>query len=163
MLWWEKPGLTDQFDSRVQPDSAGCLIWQDRKDRDGYGIMSTGRRGGRRAHRLSLERKIGRALAPGEQSLHSCDVPSCVNPEHLRVGAPLDNARDRVERGQQARGERQGLAKLTEAQVYEIRDLIATRRFSLQTIADRYGVSRPTIGQIKRRVTWTHLPAREAK
>jgi hypothetical protein len=45
-------------------------------------------------HRLSLERKLGRSLEPGEQSLHTCDIPRCWNPDHLYAGDNADNQRD---------------------------------------------------------------------
>jgi hypothetical protein len=50
--------------------------------------------------------------------MHSCDNPGCVNPTHLRPGTPLENARDRVVKG---RSRRNGMAKLADAQVQQIR------------------------------------------
>jgi HNH endonuclease len=52
----------------------------------------------RQAHRVAFE--LARGLIPGGALLlHSCDVPRCCNPAHLRPGTALDNARDAAERG----------------------------------------------------------------
>lgn len=52
------------------------------------------------------------------------------------------------------RGERQRSAKLTEAKVLEIR---ASKHEATRDKAQRFGVSRRTIGQIERRETWRHV------
>jgi hypothetical protein len=155
--WWLNEAHVKRFESKLLKMSDGCIEWTGQRDKNGYGVLNISQYPCR-AHRLSLARSIGRDLRSGEQSLHICDNPPCVNPRHLRVGTSKDNAEDRVARGQQARGERQGLAVLTEAKVLEIRALLRAGEMTMQSIADRYGISRPTVGQIKRRVTWTHLP-----
>jgi predicted DNA-binding protein (UPF0251 family) len=64
-----------------------------------------------------------------------------VNPDHMELVTPAENAR---------RGDR---AKLTYAEVDEIR---ALRREGVlqQDVADRFGVSRPTISDIEHGRTW---------
>lgn len=55
------------------------------------------------------------------------------------------------------RGEQQGRAKLTEANVREIRALYATGKYKQQELADRFGVTQGLIGHIIRRVAWKHI------
>jgi hypothetical protein len=74
-----------------------CWLWVGAKSDGGYGIF-----GWRRklyiAHRAAWEVWRG-AIPAGKCVLHSCDVPACVNPAHLRIGTHADNARDKVVRG----------------------------------------------------------------
>jgi DNA-binding CsgD family transcriptional regulator len=60
-------------------------------------------------------------------------------------------------RKRRARGEGNGVAKLTEREVIEIRRAGA-RGESQREIAARFGVSKPAIGHILRRESWTHIP-----
>ncbi len=50
-------------------------------------------------HRWSLEKSLGRPITSGLLSIHSCDNPPCINPDHLREGTHADNNRDMWERG----------------------------------------------------------------
>lgn len=129
----------------------GCWLWQERLDSRGYGMFPRHLR----AHRVSYTAFKG-PIPAGLHVLHSCDNPRCVNPDHLSVGTPADNMRDKMLRGR-ARGAHPGeahaMAKLTEAQVLEIR---ADGRIHRLIAAD-YGVGRRTIGDIKRRRCWVHI------
>lgn len=80
---------------------------------------------------------------------HTCDNPRCIRVEHLMPGTRNDNVQDAVTRGQQASGERHGMAVLTDDQIRAIRDDLRTQ----QEVADDYGVSRQHISKIKRGVT----------
>ena len=106
-IGWRKMASTKQKQARelffskivVGPD---CWLWLGLKSKDGYGIYGGGSHGrGRRtrAHRLAWEIFNGCAIPPGFLVLHSCDNPSCVNPQHLRLGNALDNAQDSITRG----------------------------------------------------------------
>jgi len=87
--------LDRKFWNYVEKDNHnGCWIWMGSKRRRGYGRL---RFEGKTvaAHRLSYKMAIGED--PGDKLVcHSCDVPSCVNPDHLFLGTYLDNNRDCV-------------------------------------------------------------------
>lgn len=57
-----------------------------------------------------------------------------------------------------SRGEESPKAKLTDVEVLEIRRKYASKEGSMYQLAREYSVSRPNIGYIVRRESWTHLP-----
>lgn len=77
---------------------SGCWEWQGYLDKADYGVCHIKVLGVllNRAHRISWA-LINKKL-PVDMILHSCDNPKCYNPEHLREGTVLDNARDRKAR-----------------------------------------------------------------
>jgi hypothetical protein len=88
--------------------------------------------------------------------LHECDNPKCVNPSHLFLGTVQDNMKDRDAKGRGARGERHRWAKLTVAEVLEIRRL---KREGMTTlaIAERYGVSESGVHNVANGHAWKWL------
>jgi hypothetical protein len=133
-----------------------CWIWKASKDKNGYGIFRgmIGNTAFTRAHRYSYALHTGDLLI-GMQALHTCDNPSCVNPEHLFAGTNADNMRDKANKGRSKPrvGELHGQAILTERQVHRI--LKDPRPYV--EIATQYNVAPSTIGSIKQRVSWKHL------
>jgi len=87
-----------------------CWCWKSRTDKDGYGhFRLSGKRAQYqrvRAHRVALVIGTGEDH-PDLLALHSCDNPSCVNPNHLRWGTQSHNMQDAIRRGRYYRG-RQG-------------------------------------------------------
>jgi hypothetical protein len=69
--------------------------------------------------------------------------------------AALRRAKD-AQRGREPRGEQNGAAKLTEAQVRKIRDLHADGERP-SVLALRFAVERTTIWHILTRRTWRHV------
>ena len=154
---WQQ-SLADRFWSKVDRRGAeDCWPWTAARNEHGYGVMRPeGQRSGPtiKAHRVSL--MLAGVEIDGLLIRHSCDNPPCVNPAHLSVGTPADNAADMVNRGRQARGSRKSVSKVTEQQVVEIRARAAAGELH-RILAAEYGVSRPTISRIVNRRGWTHV------
>ena len=134
----------------------GCWPWIGHRQREGYGLV---KRAGRAvlAHRVSYQIHRGEIPA-GMIVMHSCDNPCCVNPNHLVLGTNADNSRDCISKKRQAYGEKNGVAKLTESQVQEIRqgyNKLAGR--TLQYLAQQYGVCHSQIWNIVRGRNWRHV------
>jgi hypothetical protein len=141
----------DRFwDKAKRGDPDECWPWQAYTDRDGYGRFSlNGKK--KRAHRVAV--RLDRRDATGKVVRHTCDNPSCVNPDHLETGTQRENMRDRDRRKRQPRGARNGQAKLTREEVVEIRK--STR--SSRVLAGIYGVAPSTIRMIKTGGSWDHI------
>ncbi len=88
--------------------------------------------------------------------LHSCDNPLCCNPKHLSNGTVADNSRDMVERDRQAKGEKNGRAKLSDDAIRDIRDLFRSGS-TKRKIARLYAVSDTLIRYIVCGKNWTHV------
>jgi hypothetical protein len=121
-----------------------CWIWIGATDPDGYGVMADGPRT-RGAHRVSYELHC-RPIPPGALIMHSCDVPACVNPAHLRVGTKRTNAKDMTDKGRRA-------SKLTPAKVAAIRSRAADGE-TAEDLGRIFGVHATTIRNIVKLRSW---------
>lgn len=146
----------ERFWSRVAKtaDANDCWNWLAGRDGNGYGCVSLN---GKSAKTSRAAWFYTYGAMPTLLVLHSCDNRICCNPNHLREGTAQDNMDDKVRRNRQPRGEAQGAAKLTEAQVIEIRRLYAVGDTSQRKLAVIFGVNQKTIGHVLRRTTWTHI------
>lgn len=137
--------------------SGECLVWTGTILKTGYGRFSRGRKaeGSVAAHRYAWELVHG-PIPDGLLVLHKCDNPRCVDVEHLFLGTHADNMADKKAKGRQVRGERAPKAKLTEAQVLELRaEAAAGARVS--ALARKYGIDRNSVAKIIARKNWSHL------
>jgi hypothetical protein len=141
--------LSDRFWARVDsssPDS--CWPWPGSRSAKGYGRVNAGGQS-MFAHRLAFELANSTLVPHGQVVMHSCDNPPCCNPAHLRIGTYADNSADMVAKGRSAntRGERSGKAKLTDAQVADLRRRYAAGEF-LTALARELGISKGYAGEL---------------
>lgn len=94
--------MTMKFDECYIPEpNSGCWIWTANATGDGYGLILVDRKR-QYAHRFSYRLHYGE-LDKALHVLHRCDVPYCVNPDHLFLGTQADNMRDMRRKNRQAR------------------------------------------------------------
>ena len=106
------------------------------------------------AHRAMMMLLYG-DISSDIQVCHACDNPPCVNPNHLWLGSPLENTRDKISKGR-ARylyGEYNHISKLTEELVRYIRKSTASHR----ELARQLCVDEGAIRQARSGKTWTHV------
>lgn len=144
-----------------RPELGACHVWKGELNRLGYGRVSVRVATVRQrplAHRVAWFLAFGRWPEPC--CLHECDNPRCVRVDHLREGTKEENSRDMVDKGRAHnrvfRGEENGSAKLTAAEVRAIRLAVANGATQV-ALAARHGVDPSTIGLVVRRKKWRHL------
>ncbi len=146
---------TKILDSCEPVTESGCWIWTRCTDQHGYG--KTHAFGvAKKAHRLSYELFVG-PIPESMHILHRCDVPSCINPAHLRVGTHQENMREMSERKRAPIGSRQGRSKLTEEDVRYIRAEHRAGTINRVALAKKFGIDRSMISHILRRKNWKHI------
>lgn len=139
-----------RFEEWFMPEpNSGCWLWLKSINNQGYGNFHFPIRQTITAHRVSWILRNG----PIENDLiicHKCDVCSCVNPDHMFLGDPKDNALDRKAKG---RGYISEGIQLSPEQVLAIRDDTRPRRL----VATDYGITTGHVSRIRRRSAWRHL------
>lgn len=139
------------------PQTDDCVLWPFGRYTQGYGqVWADGRSRG--VHVIACEHFHG-PRPPGMYACHShAGNKHCCNPRHLRWDTPKANSADMVAHGTSAgthvAGEQHPNAKLTAAQVAEIRERHAAGGISGRALAREYGVSNVSISYIVRRISW---------
>lgn len=155
-----KKELKSDLLARIKIDAVTkCWIWmagrkENKKGRD-YGIVwANGKR--YPAHVLSFKLHGGR-LRKDQIVCHDCDNPPCCNPEHLFAGTDKDNCQDKIKKGRAKyeKGSDRYNAKLTEADVVKIKQLLKT--VPAAHVATEFKVSKTAIHNIKNGLRWKHV------
>lgn len=120
-----------------------CVVWVGTVNEHGYGYL---KEGGKmiRAHKASYLLHKG-PIPDGLVVCHSCDVPACVNPDHLFLGSRKDNMQDCLHKGRLA-----GRRHDNQAIPAELRTEIAMSDLTYAEIEKKYGVCQTTISKFKR-------------
>jgi len=144
---WESPQL--MIESKSEIDDKGCWVWKASTQR-GYGCVGASYWG--RYYKCFRSHQLAYRVYKGEydKSLyicHTCNNPSCVNPEHLYAATQKQNMDDMVAAGRQNR-----YSKLSLEEVLQIKDLVKILRNPI--IAELYNVDSRTISGIRTGVRW---------
>ncbi len=149
--FWSKVNKTDS-----------CWEWTAGTDTGGYGsIWVCGKP--EQAHRVAYVLTYG-AIPDGLWVLHNCpggDNRACVRPDHLFLGTHTDNMIDMWAKGRgkinPPWGESHPFAKLTEAQVMEIRARYEQGGITQSCLASEFGISQTHVKDIVKGRKWKHL------
>ena len=144
----------ERFEKKVSPEpNSGCWLWLNTQERYGLFHFCPGNIDG--AHRAAWRLFRG-PIPDGLFVLHRCDVPRCVNPDHLFLGTQLENRRDCQRKNRVARGASIGNAMLTE-------DIVATIKCRHRSgerpidIARSLNLKRVTISAVVTGRNWAHI------
>jgi len=131
---WGTRKLTDpvkRFWSKIDKSRGSKSCWPYTAGRNwyGYGMFNPTSKKHVPAHRYMWQLKNG-PIPKGMLICHKCDNPPCCNPDHLFIGTPADNMRDKVRKGRQSTkvpkpryGEDHHNCRFSNEQVRAMRDL----------------------------------------
>lgn len=145
--------LMGRLEGKRYISSTGCWEWLGTKNPKGYGMISVDGYM-HSVHRIMASLCLNFDINDRTQHvLHTCDNPSCFNPEHLKIGTNNDNVQDRFDRHKWG-----AIAKLTPEQIEQIKIEVLRGRKQWE-VALQFGVSSSTVSRIVNRKRWSRLPS----
>lgn len=151
--------ILQRFLSKVDRTDS-CWIWFGATQYSGYGRFWNGTKV-TGAHQFSYKTYRGN-IDKGFVVMHSCDNPSCVNPDHLNVGTVKDNLQDMHKKKRNRKldtytsGANHHGAKLTKDQVIEARLLYKQGGETWISLANKYNVSKRCMGGVLKNQTYKY-------
>lgn len=152
-----KPVIQRVLDKVVRIPFSGCWIFTGATNEAGYGIVGTGGRGqpNDRAHRITYRHYCG-PIPDGMFVCHSCDTPSCCNPDHLFLGTNQDNVDDMVRKGRNSKpprnlhivGSVHVNSRFTDDEVAFVRTCHTLYGVSIYRLAKEFGVAQSTMNRV---------------
>lgn len=133
-----------------------CVIWIGAWQNKGYGQT---RYEGKTilAHRAAYIVHIGK-IPDGLFVLHKCDVPSCINPQHLFLGTQKDNIHDMISKGRGRLGyNSEWYSKFCADDIRRFRAMYASGKYTINGLAKKVGITSGGMWKIIRRKTWKEL------
>ena len=136
----------DRFMDKVSPEpNSGCWLWTGGVASNGYGMFWLGDKvdtAPRQSYRLFCGE-----IVDDLHIMHKCDVPLCVNPDHLSLGTNAQNSYDKQKKGRAAK-------KLTPDEVLRMRSMST---LSKRKLANEFDVDRRMVQFILRGRSWSHI------
>lgn len=129
-----------RFFAKVAKHPSGCWLWSGATSGTGahkYGWVTFNKRQ-YKAHRLAWMLLIGE-IPHGMSVCHKCDVPLCVNPDHLFLGTHAENMKDMHRKGRLKRSIEQPVRSWTADEDEVLRANYAN--VSAEVIAEQLGRS----------------------
>lgn len=147
----KKISITKRFWNKIDKSTQNeCWNWKGYINERGYGMFNFGTNRKhpkiRRANRVVWE-LVNSEIPLGLEVCHSCDNPSCVNPNHLFLGTHKENMNDAVLKERIK-------SKVNIEKVKEIRNRKKENQYHL---AKEYGISQGQISRIINKESWSYV------
>lgn len=145
--------------------SRGCWEWRGSTNPHGYGQMAVGNYSGGTsfpalAHRVAFT--VWKSDPTGFFVCHTCDNRLCMNPDHLFLGAALDNNRDMSRKKRNPTGDYRSDVRVSEADVAQIRTRYAAGGVSQSALAQEFRISQQLVSMLVNSLRRS-IPSRPSK
>lgn len=156
-----QPPRTWGFEERVRfygwtVTRNGCWEFLGPRNAKGYGRL---RFQGKKVlvHRKMYELFSGREIPEYLITLHSCDNPPCINPDHLRPGTHRENTLEAELRGRSRHplGAENGKSVLNRVSALSMIEDFSTGSFTRRELSAKYGVSTSTVDNVLAQRHWS--------